>query len=344
MRPETARPRAEIRGTVLRQIFDECALTDAVRLGLLGGYGLSDADIDGEDGAIPLAAYLEIFESLADHQRQPTLGLKLSRRMGPDLAGAPGYLFLGAPDLGTAIDEFVRTVFAIQGATFLDFIRAPTPMMSYFIVDQTLTSRRQDAEFSLAYMHQLICLFLGTPYAPVELTFEHARLAPLSSYERHFGCPVYFEQARNSLIMRPQDLTLKARRHDPRLASLLRHYLTMIRPTKDRPSRVTDQVDAVLAKTVGADPVTVADVAFRLGTTEHTLRRKLSAEGVSFRELLRAKKIAVAMRQLEDTEFSILDIAQKLGYSDAAAFTRAFRAETGVSPSLHRKQVNRLRR
>jgi AraC-like DNA-binding protein len=341
--PPYPRTRPDIRGGILRHIFEQSGLSLADRRELLRLHGLYEVDIASEGGTIPLATYLAIFESLAVHLRQPTLGLKLARRMGPDMAGAPGYLFLGAPDLGAAIDDFAPAVFAIQDATVLSFSRHPIPIMTYHIVDQTLTPRRQDAEFSLAYLHQMICLFIGGPYAPADVLFEHERQAPLSDYERYFGCAVHFGQGRNSIILHPSDPGLKARKHDPQLTSLLRHHLSIQARPDEGDMRTSDRVDVALSMMIGTDGVSISNVATRLGTREHTLRRRLRAEGVSFRDLLIKQRVLMAMRLLEDTSLSVLEISERVQYADPAAFARAFKARTGKSPSAYRKQVRSIR-
>ena len=44
-----------------------------------------------------------------------------------------------------------------------------------------------------------------------------------------------------------------------------------------------------------------------------------------------------AKRYLADSDRSIADIAELLGYSESAAFVRAFERWTGVTPAKHRK-------
>ena len=62
-----------------------------------------------------------------------------------------------------------------------------------------------------------------------------------------------------------------------------------------------------------------------------TLKRKLSEEGVSYTSLLDERRRLQGVALLR-TELSVERIAERLGYSDAANFTRAFRRWTGKSP------------
>lgn len=73
-----------------------------------------------------------------------------------------------------------------------------------------------------------------------------------------------------------------------------------------------------------------------LGMAERTLKRRLAEQGTSYTQLLEAERLQRA-RELLRGEASIDAIAETLGYSDAANFTRAFRRWTGKSPRTFRR-------
>jgi len=73
------------------------------------------------------------------------------------------------------------------------------------------------------------------------------------------------------------------------------------------------------------------DVAAQMGISIATLRRRLSEEGASFRDLRRevlnetAKRLIVAGRPLSD-------VSEALGFSEVRAFNRAFKDWNGLTP------------
>jgi AraC-like DNA-binding protein len=78
-------------------------------------------------------------------------------------------------------------------------------------------------------------------------------------------------------------------------------------------------------------------VAAELGLTERSLRRRLAAEGTGYRELLDEVRSALARSLLGGrATIPVADVAARLGYADAAAFTHAFRRWTGSSPAAYR--------
>jgi PAS domain S-box-containing protein len=59
--------------------------------------------------------------------------------------------------------------------------------------------------------------------------------------------------------------------------------------------------------------------------------------GLSPMQLITKTRITVGSRLLRETDACIAEIALDCGFSDHSAFTRAFRAVTGMSPSEHRR-------
>ncbi len=82
-----------------------------------------------------------------------------------------------------------------------------------------------------------------------------------------------------------------------------------------------------------------SDVARRLGINERTLRRRLTDEGCSYREVLDTVRHKRAKRLLLDKRLRMDDIAEKLGYADTSSFRHAFRRWTGRSPSDFRRDA-----
>lgn len=57
---------------------------------------------------------------------------------------------------------------------------------------------------------------------------------------------------------------------------------------------------------------------------------------MTLRDHLRLRRLAFVLRDVRDTDASILDIAVKYGFSSNEAFTHAFKKAYGVSPSAYR--------
>jgi AraC-like DNA-binding protein len=78
---------------------------------------------------------------------------------------------------------------------------------------------------------------------------------------------------------------------------------------------------------------TLTDLAERRRVSTRTLKRQLAARGTSFQALLDELRRDRAVTLLEESDASIDAIAERLGYSDASNFARAFRRWTGLGPT-----------
>ncbi len=80
-------------------------------------------------------------------------------------------------------------------------------------------------------------------------------------------------------------------------------------------------------------PWAAADIARALGVSEPTLRRRLSAEGTSFRDMAVEVRLTHGLMLLQTTRASILHIALDCGYESPSRFAARFRERFGMSPS-----------
>ncbi len=99
---------------------------------------------------------------------------------------------------------------------------------------------------------------------------------------------------------------------------------------------IVDEIDECIRRQADVQ-LTLAYLAARLGYSEYYISRKFrEISGMQFRDYLRYRRLALALRPLRDTDRSILDIALSFGFSSHEAFTRAFREAYGLTPSKYR--------
>jgi AraC-like DNA-binding protein len=64
-----------------------------------------------------------------------------------------------------------------------------------------------------------------------------------------------------------------------------------------------------------------------------TLNRRLNELGTNFQKVADEIRFEIARQLLEDSAMEIIQIASFLGYSNASAFTRAFRRWSSTTPA-----------
>ncbi|NTX79349.1 helix-turn-helix transcriptional regulator [Serratia proteamaculans] len=81
---------------------------------------------------------------------------------------------------------------------------------------------------------------------------------------------------------------------------------------------------------------TAAEVADTLSMSEVMLRRKLSAENTSLRNLMIDVRMSSALALLQSTDWPISAIAQHVGYESSSRFAERFRKRFGFAPTAIR--------
>jgi AraC-like DNA-binding protein len=79
------------------------------------------------------------------------------------------------------------------------------------------------------------------------------------------------------------------------------------------------------------------EAASALALSSRTLKRRLAEEGTGFGAILDEQRKDRALLLLRSGELSVEAVAERVGYSDVANFTRAFRRWTGATPTAFRK-------
>lgn len=82
--------------------------------------------------------------------------------------------------------------------------------------------------------------------------------------------------------------------------------------------------------------LSLAQLAASLHISSRTLKRRLRDHGLSFQQLLDERRRRDALDLLADPTLGIAEIAARVGFSDPANFTRAFRKWLGTAPSAYR--------
>ena len=67
-----------------------------------------------------------------------------------------------------------------------------------------------------------------------------------------------------------------------------------------------------------------------------TLQRRLADQGYSYQTLVDESRRQLAKRLLQQTDFSLVEVAFMTGFSEQSAFARAFKRWAGQTPRSYR--------
>lgn len=307
--------------------------------------GLARYEFSGLDpgtAKVSLRRYIGLFEWLAERLGRPYLGLELSQLGGPEMLGVLSYLFFASQSLEAAIRNFGHYLQALQEHSELQLgFDGEYAHIDYGILDDRITNRRQDSEYSLGHTWHLMQLFSGRACKLTMVEFEHDRPAGSEGpYRRIFGAPVLFRRRANRLHLRVSELRYPSRSGDPNLYPILEAHIQELISRSSRIESFADQVRSQLTHEAIGRGLRAKQVARNLGISVATLHRRLAGEETSFKRISDEAARSLATLLMAQRSLTIATIAQRLGFSETAAFTRAFHRWFGMSPRDYRRSID----
>ena len=330
-----------ISSTVLLSLFNELGEHRALFNRGLALIGVSVEVLQDFHQYISLRQFVRIFEWLAAELSEPAIGLNMSQRAGPDALGAVGYLFLSSGNLETALHSLRRYLEAIQSSSAIDIrYTGDFVQVRYRIADDSITPRIQDSEYSVGLIWRYMRLLSKNQCRLTQVTFEHDKHGVSENlYRRIFGVPVIFGQSSNALTVPLDEVRRWYEGSDPHLIPILEDHIAATIGHSRKPYTFRETVTQLLTEVVLRQGARADVIAVMLKISPSTLHRRLRAENCRFKQLVERRSKEVAERLLRDSNLTVATISTRLGFSDPAAFCRAFRRWHETSPNALRRQL-----
>ena len=189
-----------------------------------------------------------------------------------------------------------------------------------------------------AAIHTLQREALGYPTHPRSVSFrQDATPASRKRATEIFGSTPEFGASRNVVVLDAGLLDAPLPQADEHTAAMAQQMcadlLDARRSRTGLAARVRDLIVARLRH-----PPTLDDVAQVLHMSPRTLRRDLSVEGTSLRQLIDEVRATLAGELIRGGRLTVAEVSRRLGYLEVSSFSQAFRRWYGVSPRAYQSR------
>lgn len=304
----------------------------------LMGTGIHPDNLLDADALISREQEIRLVENLTlELPNMPGLGFHLGSRYNVSTFGIWGFVLRTSRNLRDAIRHGLRflplsTAYCRIGmmetddtlGIVLDPTGVPQHLRQFFL--------ERDLATAINILRELSLTGLSLPRLQLQgPKLDYAdEITALSGLTPTFGCK------QNALTIPRAEAEKPLPTFDPNLVRMLEDQCRQQLERRQK-GGVTGQVRSQLLGPVGL-AASVEDITQALGVSPRGLRRKLEAEGTSFRQIVDEERRQLAEQLLGGTQMTLDEMAILLGYADTASFNRAFRRWHHLSPGEYRKR------
>jgi len=273
------------------------------------------------DDRMPIAVALELMRGGIELIGDPNIGLKAAAEVERGDYGVLEYVARSAPTVGAATEVLGRYLALVNDALrFSVDVQGDRAIIRF---ESTIVLPRPSADFQSGSFFWATQLLLDpeAAAAPVEVWFEHAQPDDVSEYAKIFG--------QNKLMF---GMPNNGFSH-----ALIRKHADALVAELPRAQSFTQRVRELLLKELEGGNPSAVRIASALHMSGRTLTRRLEDEGTTFKDLLDDLRKSLSLRYVGSTDLGLSEIAFLLGFSQSAAFHRAFKRWTAQTPLEYRR-------
>lgn len=298
-------------------------------------------------GRVTATQFVALCNALAEELDDECLGF-LSRPLRRGTFAMITRSILGSATVKSALNRVARALTLVQDD--LVFTCSRKGRLIGLVIEPRPGSpavRRFGYEFLLRVCWQLTYWMQGNQVRARRFDFSfpkpHEFLADDSEYKRIFAADQRFSQPGTAVWFDHADLDKPLRISESDIFEFLQAAPDIIFVSGLVPVGTSARVQAQLRHSAPAWPG-LPEIAERLGMSVSGLQRHLASEQTSFLLIKNGLRLDMAVMALTSGAITLSALADELGFSDYAAFHRAFKDWTGSAPGQYRERMRRLHR
>lgn len=306
--------------------------------------GVGRDELAPASGRLPVEIAARVLHAALEESGDAQLALRLSAVTFTNGFGVIGYVAQSSPKLKESIDAAIRFGPLMSNAGFATLDHEPGQALWTLTVEHDdAVLRRQATEFLLGVGYRFLLLVDAKRSEIVrEVRFVHE--APrnadqLAVYAEVFHCPVRFGAPKNALVLNAAALALPLRQPDATLRDVVEQQAE--RKLSELSAGEADfraRVRAEIERLVQRGEASRETLAERLGVSGRHLARQLANAGLGYRELVDEVRMEIARDQLRNSQRTLAEIGDQLGFADGQSFIRWFRGAAGMTPGEFRQR------
>jgi len=324
-----------------RALMELAVSKGASRAVLAERWGIDHAEFQEPDKSIPHAQNASLMRAGKALCNDPALALHFGEafEIGEmSIVGLLGGAARTVADSIAQLNHYAGLVAEVDSGGTADRYELTRSAGQLWIVD-TRKNPNEFPELTESSFARMVCgsrRYFGGKEFVKAVHFTHAEPADRAEYDRIFQVPVEFGSAKNALLIDETFLRQKIAPSSRYASGILSAHAEELLKNLESSKTARGRVEAELIPVLQSGDAHIDAIAKKIGLSRQTLFRRLKAEGVTFEKVLDELRHKMALHYLTGEKVSVNETAYLVGFSDAAAFSRAFKRWTGSSPRMMR--------
>lgn len=306
---------------------------------VLEGSGLTEQHFGDQQVRMSHAQKVTLYRNALRLAGTGDVGLRAGQRQRLCDFGVYGYALVSSPTFGDAVALGVRHIKLAGPVLEKRFrIEGDTAIFEGRDVLQLGELLPLCTEYWFSSIHRLTACVLEAPLPSRVLMLPYARPAHAEAYEAIFDCPVQFGAGRLEWHFDASMLQFPLPHAQPRTAELCEQMCQRLAHGLPAQTELELSIRTACIESCGSFPK-LDEMACQLGLSVRTLQRRLSELGSHYQQIMDDLRSSLAIEFLTHTTLSVDEVGQRLGFSEATNFRKAFRKWTGQSPGTFRGAI-----
>ena len=287
---------------------------------------------------VSAADYYAFLERIATAENNgTTLPLRAGAAMRCDDYGAFGLAWKSATNLRGSYERAERYARVLTSVSTYEVERADQgAFMHLHREGDRHLGMRLSNEATIASIVSISQQVSTQPFTPLAVYFKHPAPQCIEGHEAYFGCPIHFDSDRDALLVSHASLQTPNQLGDESISQFFDTHLEAELSKLADPNSLEHRVRIHVSRCLSEGVPTISDVAEHFSMSGRTLQRRLSELGYSYQTLVDESRRQLAERLLQQTDYSLAEVAFMTGFSEQSAFTRAFKRWAGQTPRSFR--------
>lgn len=299
--------------------------------------GIDFAELEDQDKRVAMSRYIALMRAAMELSGDPALALHYGEEVDLSEVSIAGLIMNASADMQEAfvqMNRFGRLAIEVETPSGEGRFKLAVENGELWLVDTRGDPNAFPELTEVTFARQICGLrrFLPRPFA-LEVHVTHAAPAHRAEYERVFQCPVVFESRWNAMRTDPTLQTHKVALQPRYVFGVLSERAEALLKELESSRSVRGKVESLLMPVLHTGDVSIDAIAAKMGVSRQTLFRRLKTEDATFEKVLDELRHRLALHYLSGRKTSVNETAYLVGFSDPAAFSRAFKRWTGKSPS-----------